>query len=67
MTVTNHGIAIHQTLMGHGILLALDQQPLSSQRGEYLVTTTEFLNTRIGKPVLQTLCGDVGVEPFVRP
>ena len=71
ITVTNHGIAIHQTLMGHGIalgwsgvidelienrlLVALDPEPLSSERGYYLVATAEFLNTRIGKLVLQSL------------
>lgn len=73
ITVTNHGIAIHQTLMGHGIalgwkgvidemiennlLVALDSVPLSSERGYYLVATTAFLDTRIGKLVLQALCG----------
>lgn len=69
VTVTNHGIAIHQTLMGHGIalgwngvidelienrlLVALDPEPLSSDRGYYLVATKEFLSTRIGNLVLQ--------------
>jgi len=75
MTVTNHGIAIHQTLMGHGIalgwsgvtdemiennlLVALDPEPLSSERGYYFVASTEFLDTRVGKLVLQTLCEDI--------
>src|SRR5262249_43096976 len=51
ITVTNHGIAIHQTLMGNGIalgwsgvidemiesnlLVVLDPEPLSSERGYY--------------------------------
>jgi LysR family transcriptional regulator, glycine cleavage system transcriptional activator len=76
ITVTNHGIAIHQTLMGHGIalgwsgvidemienrlLVALDPEPLSSERGYYLVATTEFLNTRIGKLVLQAAASRTG-------
>jgi DNA-binding transcriptional LysR family regulator len=75
ITVTNHGIAIHQTLMGHGIalgwkgvtdelvenklLVALDPEPLSSERGYYLVASAEFLGTRAGKLVLQALCGEV--------
>ena len=79
ITVTNHGIAIHQTLMGHGIalgwsgvidelvqnhlLVALDAEPMSSERGYYLVATTEFLNSRIGKLVLQALCGSVTASP----
>jgi len=74
ITVTNHGIAIHQTLMGHGIalgwsgvidemienhlLVALDSEPLSSERGYYLVAATKFLDTRVGKFVLLALCGD---------
>jgi LysR family transcriptional regulator, glycine cleavage system transcriptional activator len=75
ITVTNHGIAIHQTLMGHGIalgwrgvideliqnnlLVALDPDPLSSRRGYYLVATSEFLRSHIGKLVLETLCGEL--------
>ncbi|WP_159953375.1 LysR substrate-binding domain-containing protein [Rhizobium sp. 18065] len=71
IVVTNHGIAIHQTLMGHGIalgwrgvidemidnnlLVALDKEPLSSSRGYYLVAHSAFLNTGIGKFVLDTL------------
>lgn len=71
ITVTNHGIAIHQTLMGEGIalgwkgvidkmlknnlLVALDDEPLSSERGYYLVSTLEFLNSRAGELLLRTL------------
>ncbi|EJC82125.1 transcriptional regulator [Rhizobium leguminosarum bv. trifolii WSM2297] len=74
ITVTNHGIAIHQTLMGHGIalgwrgvidemidnklLVALDSEPLSSPRGYYLVAQSTFMSTVIGKFVLQTLTED---------
>ncbi|MGV8987140.1 MAG: LysR substrate-binding domain-containing protein [Cypionkella sp.] len=62
--VTNHGIAIHQTLMGQGVslgwlgviddltanglLVAFDPEPLTSARGYYLVTTAEFLSTPTG-------------------
>jgi len=69
ITVTNHGIAIHQALMGRGIalgwsgiidelianqlLVALDAEPLSSERGYHLVATTEFLDSRIGRFVLE--------------
>jgi LysR family glycine cleavage system transcriptional activator len=74
ITVTNHGIAIHQTLMGHGIalgwcgvidemienklLVALDETPLSSQRGYYLVGQPSFMMTGIGKFVLRTLTAE---------
>jgi DNA-binding transcriptional LysR family regulator len=69
MTVTNHGIAIHQALMGRGItlgwhgvidellenqlLVALDPQPLASERGYYLVAKSKFLRSALGKWVLQ--------------
>lgn len=72
IAVTNHGIAIHQTLMGHGIalgwrgvtdelihsnlLVALDPEPLSSHRGYYLVASAEFLDSRVGRLVLEVLC-----------
>lgn len=71
ITVTNHGIAIHQTLIGEGIalgwkgviddllenklLVALDDEPLSSERGYYLVSTMEFLSSRAGELLLQAL------------
>jgi DNA-binding transcriptional LysR family regulator len=74
ITVTNHGISIHQALMGHGItlgwsgvidemlennlLVALDAEPLVSDRGYYLVTTSEFLNSTVGKLLLPALCRD---------
>lgn len=77
VTVTNHGIAIHQALMGHGItlgwrgvidelidnqlLVALDPETLSSERGYYLVATAAFLNARIGKLVLQAFGSAVRV------
>lgn len=76
ITVTNHGIAIYQTLMGHGIalgwrgvvdemiasrlLVALDQEPLSSDRGYYLVATAEFLAAPVGSLVLRALASDTG-------
>jgi DNA-binding transcriptional LysR family regulator len=75
MTVTNHGIAIHQTLLGNGIalgwkgvideligshlLVALDREPISSERGYYLITTSEYASTRVGKLVLQVLSSDI--------
>lgn len=74
ITVTNHGIAIHQALMGHGValgwkgvidemtenrlLLVLDPEPMASERGYYLVTSEDFLETRIGTLVFQSLCRD---------
>jgi len=69
ITVTNHGIAIHQALMGRGIalgwggiidelvanqlLVTLDAEPLSSTRGYHLVATGEFLESAIGQFVLE--------------
>lgn len=74
ITVTNHGIAIHQALMGRGItlgwsgvidemvenhlLVALDPEPLSSERGYYLVSKPGFLNASMGKLVLEAFCHD---------
>jgi len=62
--VTNHGIAIHQTLMGQGIalgwrgviddlvanglLVVLDQHSLTSTRGYYLVASSGFLQSDLG-------------------
>lgn len=62
--VTNHGIALHQTLMGQGIslgwlgviddmianglLVALDAAPLTSARGYHLVARPAFLASDIG-------------------
>jgi DNA-binding transcriptional LysR family regulator len=70
ITVTNHGIAIHQALMGRGItlgwigvideliesqlLVALDPEPLSSERGYHLVAKAQFLNSPVGRVVLKT-------------
>lgn len=69
--VTNHGIAIHETLMGHGIalgwkgviddllanglLVALDGEPLVSERGYYLVGTNGFFGSRVGVGLLAAL------------
>ena len=58
-----HGIAlgwsgvIDEMIENH-LLVALDPEPQSSGRGYYLVALTEFLNTHIGKLVLQALCDD---------
>ncbi|MDX8528522.1 LysR family transcriptional regulator [Mesorhizobium sp. MSK_1335] len=78
--VTNHGIAIHETLTGHGIslgwmgvidglltnglLVALDTQPLTSDRGYYLVGTSAFFGSRIGKSLIDAL--DPGQLPQPR-
>lgn len=69
--VTNHGIAIHETLMGHGIalgwkgvvdellsnriLVALDDEPLTSERGYYLVGKKEFFLSQVGKGLMDAL------------
>ncbi len=74
ITVTNHGISIHQALMGRGIalgwrgvidemldnrlLVALHTEPLISDRGYYLVARAEFLNSPVGQLVLQALYHD---------
>ncbi|TPJ54204.1 LysR substrate-binding domain-containing protein [Mesorhizobium sp. B2-7-1] len=71
ITVTNHGIAIHQTLMGYGIglgwsgvidemienglLIAMDSEPISSERGYFLVARQDFLHSKIGRLVIQSL------------
>ena len=71
MQVTNHGIAIHQTLIGQGIslgwagviddliknrlLVPLDAEPIRSDRGYYLVTTVGFLESGMGRLVLEAL------------
>lgn len=71
IAVTDHGIAIHQALMGHGIalgwqgvidellrnklLIALDSDLLSSDRGYFLVGALGFFDTRVGRLVLQAL------------
>ena len=63
-------IGIHQALMGRGItlgwigvideliesqlLVALDPEPLSSERGYYLVAKAQFLNSPVGRIVLKT-------------
>ena len=69
--VTNHALAIHQALMGQGIalgwsgiveplikvgqLLQLDTEPLSSDRGYYLVGPRDFLETTRGQRLRQSL------------
>jgi DNA-binding transcriptional LysR family regulator len=71
IAVTNHGIAIHQALMGRGValgwrgviddmldnnlLVALDARPLSSDRGYFLVSRRTFPSSRLGKVILSTL------------
>lgn len=78
--VTNHGIAIHETLMGHGIalgwkgvidtlltnslLVALDHEPMTSHRGYYLVGTREFFKSAIGIGLRTSLA--TGTENFYR-
>lgn len=72
MTVTNHGISIHQTLVGNGIalgwmgvvdelienglLVAIDPEPITSERGYHLVARAGFLRTQTGGMTLQALC-----------
>ena len=71
ITVTNHGIAIHQALIGQGValgwmgvvdeliknklLVALDPKPITSKRGYYIVARKGFLNGRLGALLLDTL------------
>ncbi|MDR9760988.1 LysR substrate-binding domain-containing protein [Rhizobium redzepovicii] len=80
--VTNHGIAIHETLMGHGIalgwkgviddllanglLVTLDDEPLVSDRGYYLVGPAAFFNSRIGARLLAALTAGLTYH-FKRP
>lgn len=72
--VSNHGIALHQTLVGQGIslgwrgviddlvanglLVALSDTPLISQRGYYLVSSAKFLRSPAGRALQAALCGD---------
>ncbi|MBI1169955.1 LysR family transcriptional regulator [bacterium] len=69
--VTNHGIALHQTLMGQGVslgwrgviddlvenrlLTALDIEPLVSERGYHLVTSAAFLKSDTGRQLQMAL------------
>ena len=69
--VTNHGIAIHETLMGHGIslgwkgvidellanglLVALDDDPLTSDRGYHLVGGQDFFRSSVGRNMIAVL------------
>jgi LysR family transcriptional regulator, glycine cleavage system transcriptional activator len=69
--VTNHGIAINQTLAGHGVSLGwlgviddmiangllapLDEEPLRSARGYYLVSAPGFLLSRVGQLLMTML------------
>jgi LysR family glycine cleavage system transcriptional activator len=79
MDVTNHGIAIHETLMGHGIslgwkgvidallsnglLVALDPEPMTSDRGYYLVGTHDFFRSTIGTALLASLATGTRTPP----
>jgi DNA-binding transcriptional LysR family regulator len=69
--VTNHGIAIHQTLLGQGIalgwkgvvdellasdlLVALDAEPIISPRGYHIVGSAAFFGSTVGKNLLHSL------------
>lgn len=69
--VTNHAIAIHQTLMGQGVslgwrgviddllanglLAALDDAPLRSERGYHLVAAPGFLDSPAGRALQAAL------------
>jgi DNA-binding transcriptional LysR family regulator len=71
MTVTNHGIAIHQALQGAGIalgwvgiiqdllqagtLVALSKQPLTSPRGYHLIAPRGFFATPKGRLIGEML------------
>ncbi len=71
ITVTNHGIAIHQALIGQGValgwlgvvdeliesglLVALDPKPITSKRGYYIVARKGFLDGRLGILLLNAL------------
>lgn len=71
ITVTNHGIAIHQALIGQGaalgwmgvvdeliesgLLVALDPKPITSKRGYYIVARKGFLEGRLGILLLNAL------------
>jgi len=71
--VANHGIAIHQTLMGagialgwhgvvdellaNGLLAALDNEPLHSERGYYLVAPPKVMTSVVGRSLLRALSG----------
>lgn len=73
--VTNHGIALHQALMGEGIalgwrgviddlltnglLIALAEEPLASERGYYLVADKTF----VGSDEWRALCEALSVRP----
>lgn len=71
INVSNHGIAIHEALMGHGValgwrgvidelvsnglLVELDPEPLTSERGYYLVAPEGFVKSRLGGELLTAL------------
>jgi len=71
ITVTNHGIAIQQALIGQGValgwlgvvdqlvesklLVTLDPKPITSKRGYYIVARRGFLETRVGVLLLDTI------------
>ncbi|GES41739.1 LysR family transcriptional regulator [Rhizobium dioscoreae] len=76
--VSNHGIAIHEALLGHGIalgwrgvidelvsnglLVELDDEPLTSERGYYLVGPEDFIKSPLGSKLLTAL--STGVLPI---
>lgn len=73
--VSNHGIAIYEALMGHGVALGwrgviddlvsngllaeLDDEPLTSERGYYLVGPGDFIESHFGSEFLTTLAARV--------
>ena len=76
MTVTNHGIALNLALMGHGIalawrgvnadflrtgtLMALDFEPITSDRGYYFITTDSFRRGAACADILDALAAPPG-------
>jgi LysR family transcriptional regulator, glycine cleavage system transcriptional activator len=71
ITVTNHGIAIHEALIGQGValgwmgvvdelidsglLVTLDPKPITSKRGYHIVARKGFLDARPGVLLLNAL------------
>jgi DNA-binding transcriptional LysR family regulator len=69
--VTNHGIAIHQTLLSQGValgwkgvvdellanglLVALDAEPITSPRGYHIVAAAGFFASAMGRTLLRAL------------
>ncbi|MBX5012737.1 LysR family transcriptional regulator [Rhizobium lentis] len=77
INVSNHGIAIHEALMGHGVtlgwrgviddlvsnglLVEMDDEPLTSERGYYLVGPGDFIKSRLGTELLTALTAEVSL------